>query len=1096
MGDNNKSASVLGAIVNSGGNSGGGGGGGGVAGVSTWNGRSGNVYPANGDYNASQIRTSDPSKNVQQKIDELETGAVIDDALSPTSEHAVENKAIDAAIKAVDAKTLKAGGATGAILAKASANNYDTEWVPDTAFMKKSVYDTDNNGKVDKADESWALHGPTSFKATLKNTAADTYVVTDEDKGKRNGVVPLDNNRKILPEFLPDSITAGLTYGGIFNATTRVVRLTPAAKSILGVSADTMTLQNSSTVPEGYPANAELFYITTVADTFAGMTFAVGDWLISLGTEWQQLQNGSAVSSVNGQTGAVVLTSDEVTEGTSNLYMTPTEKTKLTGIETEATKDENVIQTAQIVTGPDGESILRLSNKNGTVTNFTGGDADLSQYLKLDGNASETFTRYTPSGSKTAFTGNEKMSVMMAKIVTWLNALEDVAFSGDYDDLSDRPTKLSQFTNDAEFVKRNVSNLANYYTKAQTYTKDEVEALIDAIEAMNFIQVPALPTTDIDDHAIYYVPRSGSSGYDRYQYMNDEWLYLGSTDVSMDGYLTTGGNASDVTTTFTTASERIALATGEKLSVSMGKLAKWIADLKTVCFTASWHDLTDSNELATQDDLDEKVDIDQGIAQAGKVLGIGDDGLVIPTTVSTGIVRKGTGANSIIGNDSEETPINTATGARATALGDHTKAGGAAQMVSGRYNVEDNANTYAQIVGGGDSSLAKNIYTLDWGGQGYFANGAKAGGVTTNIFTPTDGNDMTTKNYVDSFVDEEIGKANLLKAMIVTEVPDVADADANTLYLLQDPTSEDVYLQYKKVLRSQNPDVYIVAKLGSTQITSNSTQVQVLPTPSSAFDGVTYQYIGSASGHDVGFFYKCTNVGYSAWVSTDDAKYYYTLSATPSPYSKIYDETFAPIAKTVKSATATTLTDSDDKTYTRLSAQDTTKWEWVELNHKLSQYENDGAGTGAPDDFFVNKKDLKTYLLDMIYPVGSIYTTVTNDNPGTLFGGTWALVGANRVLWGVDASTGAGGTLNEQLPDIRGHIDWANGGQAKTEISSGSGAFNLTNKNLGAAYPTGSGASNSARGFDFRASYYTDVYKLNASVRPNAYTVHFWRRTS
>ena len=64
MGDNNKSASVLGAIVNSGGNSGGGGGGGGVAGVSTWNGRSGNVYPANGDYNASQIRTSDPSKNV------------------------------------------------------------------------------------------------------------------------------------------------------------------------------------------------------------------------------------------------------------------------------------------------------------------------------------------------------------------------------------------------------------------------------------------------------------------------------------------------------------------------------------------------------------------------------------------------------------------------------------------------------------------------------------------------------------------------------------------------------------------------------------------------------------------------------------------------------------------------------------------------------------------------------------------------------------------------------------------------------------------------------------------------------------------------
>ena len=145
----------------------------------------------------------------------------------------------------------------------------------------------------------------------------------------------------------------------------------------------------------------------------------------------------------------------------------------------------------------------------------------------------------------------------------------------------------------------------------------------------------------------------------------------------------------------------------------------------------------------------------------------------------------------------------------------------------------------------------------------------------------------------------------------------------------------------------------------------------------------------------------------------------------------------------------------------------------------------------------VTAKKIFEYMWKKIYPVGSIYTTTDkNFNPGTSFGGTWSHVGVDRVLWGVSTSTDGGSTLSEQLPDIRGHIDWKSGGQAKTEISNGSGAFSLTNKNLGAAYPTGTGASNSARGFDFKASDYNSVYKLSGVVRPNAYTVHFWRRTS
>ena len=43
-------------------------------------------------------------------------------------------------------------------------------------------------------------------------------------------------------------------------------------------------------------------------------------------------------------------------------------------------------------------------------------------------------------------------------------------------------------------------------------------------------------------------------------------------------------------------------------------------------------------------------------------------------------------------------------------------------------------------------------------------------------------------------------------------------------------------------------------------------------------------------------------------------------------------------------------------------------------------------------------------IFDLIYPVGSIYMSVNNTNPGTLFGGTWVAWGAGKVPVGVDTS--------------------------------------------------------------------------------------------
>lgn len=43
-------------------------------------------------------------------------------------------------------------------------------------------------------------------------------------------------------------------------------------------------------------------------------------------------------------------------------------------------------------------------------------------------------------------------------------------------------------------------------------------------------------------------------------------------------------------------------------------------------------------------------------------------------------------------------------------------------------------------------------------------------------------------------------------------------------------------------------------------------------------------------------------------------------------------------------------------------------------------------------------------FLNILYPVGTIYTSVSNANPGLTMGGTWELFGAGKTLVGVDTT--------------------------------------------------------------------------------------------
>ena len=97
------------------------------------------------------------------------------------------------------------------------------------------------------------------------------------------------------------------------------------------------------------------------------------------------------------------------------------------------------------------------------------------------------------------------------------------------------PTVISALTNDAGFITNTVSNLTNYYTTANTYSKAEVNNLISQIPKMDIEVVSSLPTTDISTETIYLLSGGTESGnlYEEYLYVNDAWEKLGAQSITI-----------------------------------------------------------------------------------------------------------------------------------------------------------------------------------------------------------------------------------------------------------------------------------------------------------------------------------------------------------------------------------------------------------------------------------------------------------------------------------------------------------------------------------------------------------------------------------
>jgi hypothetical protein len=137
--------------------------------------------------------------------------------------------------------------------------------------------------------------------ATIPNTdITGLGTASTKDAGAANGVASLDAGGKVPVSELPAAVLGALSYQGTWDAATNTPTLT------------------SSVGTKGY------YYVVSVAGNtnLNGITdWLVGDWAVFNGSIWQKVDNTETVTSVNGQTGAVVLTTTNIAEGT-NLYYT------------------------------------------------------------------------------------------------------------------------------------------------------------------------------------------------------------------------------------------------------------------------------------------------------------------------------------------------------------------------------------------------------------------------------------------------------------------------------------------------------------------------------------------------------------------------------------------------------------------------------------------------------------------------------------------------------------------------------------------------------------------------------------------------------
>ena len=132
-------------------------------------------------------------------------------------------------------------------------------------------------------------------------------------------------------------------------------------------------------------------------------------------------------------------------------------------------------------------------------------------------------------------------------------------------------------------------------------------------------------------------------------------------------------------------------------------------------------------------------------------------------------------------------------------------------------------------------------------------------------------------------------------------------------------------------------------------------------------------------------------------------------------------------------------------------------------------------------------------LIDIFYPIGSIYITETTLDPNVQFGGTWEKIGANKCLMSANNNNELKTTVESGLPNITGRFGITTRYSSTDMTNRTYGAFSFTNQGTPAEYAQHN--INDVGGYvDFSANNSNQIYGRSSIVQPPSYKVYFWRR--
>lgn len=137
------------------------------------------------------------------------------------------------------------------------------------------------------------------------------------------------------------------------------------------------------------------------------------------------------------------------------------------------------------------------------------------------------------------------------------------------------------------------------------------------------------------------------------------------------------------------------------------------------------------------------------------------------------------------------------------------------------------------------------------------------------------------------------------------------------------------------------------------------------------------------------------------------------------------------------------------------------------------------------------------------HPVGSIYQTISPENPAVTFGGgTWEKIAQDRVLMGASDTHLAGTTVEAGLPNIKGSFEarpHMSGNEfAGGSITGGDGklfAHSIQTSNNINNSMTETGNAYKSDVVFFNASASNSIYGASTTVQPPAYFTYTWLRT-